>query len=110
METIERTQRLRLFEAAPTDIGRDPEHKLLIALIVRSTLDLLSSDWKEAYEARQWFLRRGNDPFSFSWCCSHVDICSIKLLRELFRLGCFDGFPNGKPEFLRKSLGAFISS
>ena len=60
---------------------------LIIALIIRSTLDLSDSEMHIRRDARVWFNHPGSEPWSFKWCCEHMNFTSSSFISYLQKRG-----------------------
>lgn len=67
----------------PDSIPRQPEVKLLMAVLIRAVKDLFHEDRDIAVNALQFFLRKRIKKWSFRWICTHLDVDPAPLYNQV---------------------------
>ena len=69
----------------------DPHRNLLVAVLKRACTDLESNVNQHRMSAKQWFFNKDDRPFGFLWICAVLELCPIRIKRELIRKGFIPG-------------------
>ena len=78
------------FELLTESSEREPEYRLLSAVVLRAICDLSCTAKQEIRrDARYWFTSDKTDPFSYNWICQHLDIPPQRIRHMLNLVGVF---------------------
>ncbi len=97
------------FDLLKESSQREPEKRLLSAVIIRALCDLSCTNKQEVRrDARQWFESRKKHPFSFLWICQHLKLPPQKILMVLDTTGVLviDHEVSLSPDNLEKTLSS----